>query len=29
MVNNMSCGDDGNHDARNLFYVHNDTLILS
>ena len=22
MMNNMSCSDDGNHDARDLFYVH-------
>ena len=21
MMNNMSCSDDGNHDARNLFYI--------
>ena len=20
-MNNMSCSDDGNHDARNLFYI--------
>ena len=22
MMDNMSCSDDGNHDARKIFYVH-------